>query len=89
MSKHLLDTLENRVHSAVDTIENLRAEISDLKEERKILEEKLQELIERIGAADQGGAAETPETPAANAAETAASTFGTPISPYKDPTPDY
>jgi FtsZ-binding cell division protein ZapB len=52
MSKTLLDALESRVNSAVDTIEGLRTEVHDLREERRILEDKLRELLGRIEAID-------------------------------------
>jgi FtsZ-binding cell division protein ZapB len=54
MSKALLDALESRVNSAVDTIEGLRTEVHDLREERRILEDKLRELLGRIEAIDSG-----------------------------------
>jgi FtsZ-binding cell division protein ZapB len=57
MSKALLDALENRVNSAVDTIEGLRTEVHDLREERRILEDKLRELLGRIEAVDTGNGA--------------------------------
>ena len=52
MSKALLDALESRVNSAVDTIEGLKTEVHDLREERRILEDKLRELLGRIEAVD-------------------------------------
>ena len=48
MSNQLMDTLENKVFSAVDTIETLRTEINGLREERRILEDKLRELIGKM-----------------------------------------
>ena len=57
MSKALLDALENRVISAVDTIEGLRTEVHDLREERRILEDKLRELLGRIEGIDAGNGA--------------------------------
>ena len=54
MSKALLDALEHRVVSAVDTIEGLRSEVQELREERRILEDKLRELLGRIEAIDTG-----------------------------------
>jgi uncharacterized coiled-coil protein SlyX len=57
MSKALLDALENRVNTAVDTIEGLRTEVHDLREERRILEDKLRELLGRIDAVDSGNGA--------------------------------
>jgi FtsZ-binding cell division protein ZapB len=58
MSKALLDALESRVNSAVDTIEGLRSEVHELREERRILEDKLRELLGRIESIDStnGGA---------------------------------
>jgi len=58
MSNELLDTLENKVFSAVDTIETLRAENSQLKEERKILEDKLQDLISRMSGLESSSSNE-------------------------------
>ena len=52
MSKALLDALESRVNSAVDTIEGLRTEVHELREERRILEDKLRELLGRIETID-------------------------------------
>ncbi len=48
MSNQLMDTLENKVFTAVDTIETLRTEINGLREERRILEDKLRELIGKM-----------------------------------------
>ncbi|MFI5400012.1 MAG: cell division protein ZapB [SAR324 cluster bacterium] len=60
MSKALLDALETRVNSAVDTIEGLRTEVQELREERRILEDKLRELLGRIEALDSNnGGSET------------------------------
>jgi FtsZ-binding cell division protein ZapB len=69
MSNALLDALESRVNTAVETIDGLRAEIRDLREERRLiadeksriqeehrmLEDKLRELLARIDAVDNGG----------------------------------
>ncbi|HUJ74232.1 MAG TPA: cell division protein ZapB [bacterium] len=75
MSKALLDALESRVNSAVDTIEGLRSELREMKEERRILEDKLRELLGRIdvvehpaGNGDVAGErrAEPPVRPAAS-----------------------
>ena len=54
MSNELLDTLENKVFSAIETIELLRLEINELKEERRLMEGKVRELIERIDNANTG-----------------------------------
>jgi chromosome segregation ATPase len=62
MVNDLMDALENKVHAVVDTIEVMRTEINDLKEERRILQDKLRELLtkmERIGAASSNGTAST------------------------------
>ena len=64
MSNQLMDTLESKVFSAVDTIETLRTEINGLREERQTLEDKLRELIGKMeGLGQQSGsdAAETVE----------------------------
>jgi len=73
MSKELLDTLETKVFSAVDTIENLRAENSQLREDRRILEDKLQSLIGRMAGLDNGAS----EMPAAEPEPTDNSGNGT------------
>lgn len=54
MSNELLDTLENKVFSAIETIELLRLEINELKDERKLMEGKVRELIERIDGVSTG-----------------------------------
>lgn len=54
MSNELLDTLENKVFSAIETIELLRLEINELKEERTLMEGKVRELIERIDNVSTG-----------------------------------
>ena len=54
MSNELLDTLENKVFSAIETIELLRLEINELKEERSLMEGKVRELIERIDSVSTG-----------------------------------
>jgi len=64
MSKTLLDALESRVNSAVQTIDGLRTEVRDLRDERRALEEKLRELLGRIEAAENGAAASEMPRPA-------------------------
>jgi FtsZ-binding cell division protein ZapB len=64
MSNELITALENRVTTAVDTIEGLRSEVRVLKEERQLLESKLRELLQKIEGVDAepaeaGSAAET------------------------------
>ena len=56
MSKALLDALESKLMAAVETIEALRKELHELKDERRSMEDKLRNLIGRI---DQAGAPET------------------------------
>lgn len=59
MSTELMDTLESKVFSAVDTIETLRTEINGLRDERRVLEDKLRELIGKMdGLGQQSGAAD-------------------------------
>jgi FtsZ-binding cell division protein ZapB len=66
MSKALLDALESKLMAAVETIEALRKELHELKDERRAMEDKLRNLIGRI---DQAGAPETTaEQPAAHGA---------------------
>ena len=57
MSKALLDTLESKLLSAVDTIESLRKELNELKDERRLMEDKLRTLIGRIDQAGSTGEA--------------------------------
>ena len=57
MSNELITALENRVITAVDTIEGLRTEIHVLREERQLLEAKLRELLQKIEAVDNKSAA--------------------------------
>jgi len=52
MSNDLINALENRVTSAVDTIEGLRSEVRVLKEERQLLESKLRELLQKIDSVE-------------------------------------
>jgi len=52
MSNDLINALENRVSTAVDTIENLRAEVKNLREDRQILEDKLRELLSKMETAE-------------------------------------
>lgn len=52
MSNALLDALESKLLAAVETIETLRRELNELKDERRLMEDKLRRLIGRI---DQAG----------------------------------
>ncbi|MBI3992335.1 MAG: cell division protein ZapB [Candidatus Lambdaproteobacteria bacterium] len=52
MSNDMLDTLENKVFSAIETIELLRTEINELKEERNLMQRKVRDLIQRIENAE-------------------------------------
>ena len=54
MANELLNALENRVNSAVDTIEGLRTELKELKAERLTLEDKMRDLLEKMGVVDDG-----------------------------------
>jgi FtsZ-binding cell division protein ZapB len=66
MSNELINALEHRVTSAVDTIEGLRTEVRVLKEERQLLESKLRELltkIEGVDNADATGNETAPDSP--------------------------
>ena len=51
MSKALLDALESKLLAAVETIETLRKELNELKDERRLMEDKLRNLIGRIDQA--------------------------------------
>jgi FtsZ-binding cell division protein ZapB len=62
MSNQLMDTLESKVFSAVDTIELLRSEINGLREERLVLEDKLRELIGKMEGLGQESGAESTES---------------------------
>lgn len=62
MSNELITALENRVTSAVDTIEGLRSEVRVLREERQLLENKLRELLSKIEGAENGAEAAGSET---------------------------
>ena len=48
MSKALLDALESKLLAAVETIETLRKELNELRDERRLMEDKLRNLIGRI-----------------------------------------
>lgn len=52
MSKALLDALESKLLQAVETIESLRLELMELKDERRAMEDKLRTLIGRIDQAN-------------------------------------
>lgn len=65
MSNSLLDQLESKLVAAVDTIEALRSEIAELKEERQLMEEKLRGLIGRIDQAGNSHEAADTEQPVA------------------------
>ena len=52
MSNDMLDTLENKVFSAIETIELLRTELNELKDERNLMERKVRDLIQRIENAE-------------------------------------
>ena len=80
MSNQLMDTLESKVFSAVDTIETLRTEINGLREERQILEDKLRELIgkmEGLGQQSGSGSAESAENDSSDNGTSSPSPFRT------------
>lgn len=52
MSNELLDMLENKVFSTIETIELMRLEINELKDERRLMEQKVRDLIKRIEGVD-------------------------------------
>ena len=52
MANELLSALETRISSAVDTIDTLRSEVKELRAERQSLEDKLRELLDRMGIMD-------------------------------------
>jgi FtsZ-binding cell division protein ZapB len=70
MSNQLMDTLENKVFTAVDTIETLRLEINELREERRILEDKLRDLIGKMEGLDNSGTAARTEDDSDNSGPT-------------------
>lgn len=78
MSSELLNALENRVATAVDTIEELRSEVRVLREERQQLENKLRDLLGRIERVDNGAAAAQPETSPQQTSEAPEAPFGRP-----------
>ena len=77
MSNQLMDTLENKVFSAVDTIESLRSEINGLREERQILEDKLRELIGKMEGLGQDSSSESSESDASDNGTSSPSPFRT------------
>lgn len=75
MSNQLMDTLESKVFSAVDTIESLRTEINGLREERLILEDKLRELIGKMEGLGQEAISESVEEDSGDGGDPAPSTL--------------
>lgn len=61
MSKALLDALESKLLQAVETIESLRLELMELKDERRAMEDKLRTLIGRIDQANAEAARDSAE----------------------------
>lgn len=93
MSNELLDALEFKLLTAVETIESQRREIDELKEERRLMEDKLRGLIGRI---DQVGgeplsepvsSSVTEETP--QPLDRPMGSYNGPANPYRRPDPDY
>jgi len=64
MSNALLDALESKLLSAVETIETLRRELNELKDERRLMEDKLRTLIGRIDQAGSEAARDSSGEPA-------------------------
>ena len=60
MAKELLDALESKLLAAVDSIDSLRREVEELKNERRMMEDKLRSLIGRIDQVGGEPAAEPP-----------------------------
>lgn len=89
MSKELLDALESKLVSAVETIESLRREVDELREERRAMEEKLRGLIGRIDQAGSEAAAQPEAAPAPSGeAESPDSPFGA-STPYRHAGSDF
>ncbi len=93
MSNELLDALEFKLLTAVETIESQRREIDELREERRMMEDKLRGLIGRI---DQiGGEPLSEPVPAPVVEETdqpigrPMGSYNGPANPYRRPDPDY
>ncbi len=72
MVNDLIDALENKVHSAVDTIGVMRSEINELKEERQALQDKLRELLSKMDVFQNGNGASTTPSLDAQSDNTAA-----------------
>ena len=89
MSKQLLDSLESKVFSAVDTIDTLRSEINVLKEERQFLEDRLRDLIDRIEGLDSPSPMARTELSPEQQVAAPEPTFGENPQALKPATPDY
>ncbi|MDH5753353.1 MAG: cell division protein ZapB [Deltaproteobacteria bacterium] len=71
MSNELINALEDRVSTAVHTIEDLRSEIRVLKEERQVLENKLRDLLSKMEQAGQAvSSPDIQDAPAIDSGET-------------------
>ena len=87
MAKELLDALESKLMFAVETIDSLRREVEDLKDERRLTEDKLRNLIGRIDQVrDESPAEPRPEEPIDRPA---GSYNEPPASPYRQPDSDF
>jgi len=75
MSNDMLDTLENKVFSAIETIELLRTEINELKDERNLMERKVRDLIQRIETAESGTGTATLSASGPSARDGSSSSF--------------
>ncbi len=83
MSNQLLDSLESKVFSAVDTIDSLRSEINVLKEERRTLEDRLRKLLGRIEGLDGGALTSRPDIRAEAPGSITGPAFKPNIEPFK------
>ena len=93
MSNELLDALEFKLLTAVETIESQRREIDELKEERRLMEDKLRGLIGRI---DQVGGEPLSEPVSPSVIEETqqpldrpVGSYNGPANPYRRPDPEY
>ncbi len=75
MSNELMDTLESKVFSAVDTIESLRSEINGLRDERRVLEDKLRELIGKMDGLGQQSESEISASDSGDSGDNSPSPF--------------
>jgi len=89
MVNDLIDALENRVHSAVDTIEVMRSEINELKEERRLLQDKLRELLGKMERIENGNGSAAAADRQEGQGTAPASPYGAAISPFGQSDSDF